>query len=1676
MGTNTGIGIGIGIPFKNNALGGDRPYLPPELKARLIGVWDNYGKKNTDADRNIIKNKIPNAGGDLEILNAAYKLNSGFGEYKEDFTSWRIYPNIEVTDNVITTNGNFNSTWFIYKHANENEINEMNIKVSGIPEGGIIRYFYIPDETATIPVSYNISEDGVYHLPKSKLSSNRVSIGFTVSSSYDWNNIRIEQLSDFGGAFVTDGVNDIIISQKTLQEMGVTKDFTIVNMIHQISWRGSSSIPLTNYIRPTDNIYVRNQVADIGKTGIYGYVVYDIKNSTVGNSHIVNTILGDKNDYSIYTIGDLSQGKFSVQGYIDGNSNIRETSSVAHYWTFALLGKATEDDINLIIAYFNLDRTLKPDILCNIGKQGITNDNHADFNDKLVDYSGNGRDVQMNNLAWKGGSGIAAKPFETIKDYTIVSDEARQKLTIYNEFSYKIKSNTPSYYWTVQSIIRDNTSYQVTIITDKDCYWINVTSFINSEGNKESIRKKYPVLANTPTQVIICGLDQFEYPEGIEPTNAVSYVNLEYAGEITITFIPSHKGGLLLDGVNDFGKVTGMPVYKDYTFIIDRQIISIGDTAGIVASKSEDLTDVNKQGAFLFEYLDGPNNVSAWSFYKNNGKVANTDFTRGISYQSKYSYNGVELLAGTALDSDKLWLGILRDKDSRFANVAIYSLMSFPYSMSEFLIERQLKKHKLGTLYPDMVEFRPVINSNVLLDSKPTFVIRGTSTHLNAGDYVPENSQIWVSIKMNNIADRITKFTVNGKTIDIPENAYSEVTLQYGFPFVIDKSPQKIGITIEQDENYVLFNPVITSNVEYHRLDFYLNNYQKRINIGDYIPKGAYLRANIYLNNNVDELTAFIFNGVNIGYRRSSVDDTVFNIRQIYNYDSPQEVNITIDEYIRYEDIDFTNCYPGVPRIYVNDKSVTWGDKLKVGDEFTFYGNVNILPKMYNVLVKALYNGEEMVYGSIGTISKSMVFTSFKTYLLDNNEPKCILSPRLLRIPNSSYKILGYIPDISGHGNHGVIHNSAYAEMSGANGYGTNLGNWSINSANTGKIITQREEHLEYEVLSADKNILFYNTKIENDTFVIYTSVNTNIVYSKESDIIANIPANTPTKVVCPKIGTILLKTNETPTVGNIITVKQYGIYEGAYCFDGVDDFVTIPTTVGGKQVLMKVNWDDVIANAIIYDQRGYPDEFAIYNADKDNSNNPVFAYQARNTGQTYIDGILNSNIKASELKAITHNITITNELSAGVNKSSPVIGSNIVHNDFFVNMALYDFMLFDEISTEAKIKELNTYIGITPKVTLPNYYWDNYGKKNTDANRGYVDEQVSLQKTGTSVNPLENFNISYEGMSGYNGYPVVFGASKTWESLSGVYGYASDVTNTTIHVTHAEHAGNGLLFSYVKKDGALANIKEIPAFRVTIGGLEGNSKFGYRYLATEDATEETLVYLGNGTHELAKSFAPTEALLDLTRNVWVGIFITPMIEGEVVFDCDITIEVLPEYENGLAYDGVSDFSQNTEIEVVEDFTFLVKGSLLKGLAGSGGCIARKGDKKHYNTGGYAFIYCFDSPIESYRNSYYSFGKSFVPSKEIVAPPLIGYMTKTNVNGETTTFGTNSDIKGIIFGNWSSGYMNMVIYKSIFYTKTISLLEINFLKNLMEKDEIIDINHPIFISNTEDESNTSQDT
>lgn len=197
---------------------------------------------------------------------------------------------------------------------------------------------------------------------------------------------------------------------------------------------------------------------------------------------------------------------------------------------------------------------------------------------------------------------------------------------------------------------------------------------------------------------------------------------------------------------------------------------------------------------------------------------------------------------------------------------------------------------------------------------------------------------------------------------------------------------------------------------------------------------------------------------------------------------------------------------------------------------------------------------------------------------------------------------------------------------------------------------------------------------------------------------------------------------------------------------------------------------------------------------------------------------------------------------------------------------------------------------------------WIADGKSNTDPDRNIIKNKL-LGRGGD----FEIFNAAYEGMSGCNGYPVVFGTNKTWEHLSGTANYTSDTTSTTIHITHVRLANRGLLYSYVKENGVLTNIKEIPSFRVTVKGLEGNSKLVYKYLATKDATKETSLHLSNGIHKLPKSFVPTDALLDLTTNVWIGMSISPISEEVTEFDCDISIEVLPEYEGSFVTDGVND-------------------------------------------------------------------------------------------------------------------------------------------------------------------------
>lgn len=774
--------IKLGVP--GAASGTNRPYIDPEVLASLKAVCICYGKSNDDPDRAVVKNLV-DPDNPFVISNAAYEGMSGYNGYPVVFGANKTWANesngyvTSITSNTIHITNVLNAGLaLLYSYVKYNgnlqnikEIPPFKIEIKGLEGKSKFIYKYLATSDATKETNLYL-ENGTHELPKSFLPTealiNDAVVGFSISPIEEGvtnflSDITIKVLPEYEGAFVTDGVDDLITSTKTVQEMlGGSNELTIVSMVHQVK-DSANNVSFTNYIRGSANGYFRNIVNNYDKTGIYGYTSSDLKGLSV-----VNNILGDKNDYT--SNGDnrdsIINGNFSVQGYSynDGN-NTGDFSSVAWYWTIIANKVLTTDQINQVIAYYNLDKWVTPDILYDVKKQGITNENHAEFNDKLIDYSGNGRDIQLNNIAWKGDSGIGKYEVDFLDSSIWNSSNSTitsSKIDCKNAISHIMLL----YYSVGSKEYPDIPSFKV-IKTGADIDY----SYIDETGSPKSVKivdgvNVLPASHNT----LYSGSGRF-----------CGFGNPGMGNSVTITQIPSHAGGLCLDGVNDFGKVTGMPIYKDYTVIADYERFYLEPITGgraSILSKSSKVGD----GSFIFNLENQDGGKACYTFGEANGNISD-DITRIIRYQSKY-YNTKTLSIGTAEDNDFMVLGKVREVDSRYFCGAIYSLMSFPYSMSEFLIERQLKKHKLGTLYPDMVEFRPIVKSNLPYSS--------ISYSVNPGEYISVDSMVTITVTLPNTSDKLMEVSCNAiSDISISgDNGVYEITGK------IVKSPQKINLVI----------------------------------------------------------------------------------------------------------------------------------------------------------------------------------------------------------------------------------------------------------------------------------------------------------------------------------------------------------------------------------------------------------------------------------------------------------------------------------------------------------------------------------------------------------------------------------------------------------------------------------------------------------------------------------------------------------------------------------------------------------------------------------------------------------------------------------------------------------------------------------------------------------------
>lgn len=219
-------------------------------------AWTVTGKTNEDEDRATIAN-ITGNGNDLVLSNFGFSGNSGYGLYKQDFSKiqWTS-PSARVE--VTKTNSSFNITKVksiaiqVYYLSNINEVAftvpSIKVRIVGLTDGQSVNYRYFVDGVVNY---FLISSDGIYDLPAFEFPAKGDYYGFEFTKIQSSCNITIEQIPEYEGYLITDGVDDKVESSP----FTLNKDWTIVG-----NWTMLSNIPSNCGIIKVSSMFLYNSL------------------------------------------------------------------------------------------------------------------------------------------------------------------------------------------------------------------------------------------------------------------------------------------------------------------------------------------------------------------------------------------------------------------------------------------------------------------------------------------------------------------------------------------------------------------------------------------------------------------------------------------------------------------------------------------------------------------------------------------------------------------------------------------------------------------------------------------------------------------------------------------------------------------------------------------------------------------------------------------------------------------------------------------------------------------------------------------------------------------------------------------------------------------------------------------------------------------------------------------------------------------------------------------------------------------------------------------------------------------------------------------------------------------------------------------------------------------------
>lgn len=201
-----------GIRLGSASKGGQTSPFHPSL----VDYWSFKGKINSDKYRNTIKGI---KGGILTAYNFGWSLGSGYGLFRENYLTYNKAQNVYVTDDHSVTIMNFvpANNWILSKYGNS-QLNATRIRVTGLTANNQLAYGYSPTNDGA-RVLMAIPSDGEYDLPKSVVNTQTYSVGFIVQNALS-QNVTIQQIPEYEGAIVTDGIDDYLKLDKVGYKVG----------------------------------------------------------------------------------------------------------------------------------------------------------------------------------------------------------------------------------------------------------------------------------------------------------------------------------------------------------------------------------------------------------------------------------------------------------------------------------------------------------------------------------------------------------------------------------------------------------------------------------------------------------------------------------------------------------------------------------------------------------------------------------------------------------------------------------------------------------------------------------------------------------------------------------------------------------------------------------------------------------------------------------------------------------------------------------------------------------------------------------------------------------------------------------------------------------------------------------------------------------------------------------------------------------------------------------------------------------------------------------------------------------------------------------------------------------------------------------------------------------------